>query len=869
MRNLTILAATAALAPIIGCASPDGAVRISAAPAGKANPPTAARPDGPQDATGPAGADAPARGPVEAIDLTEPGAVAWGSTPATTIDTRAFPAQITDVRREGPPQRVKNYLPPHEMPRPKIDEVPTDLPVGGLLAEPRTQPEDYFPGISQTGWVPPDCSFAVGPNHIVTTVNQTIAFYDRAGNVQFQQILGVDGNPGFFEDVGAGNFTFDPKCFYDHYDHRFVVVAPEVYGSTEAWITIAVSDDANPHGIWHKYRTNAVINVGGTTFWWDYPGFGYDRDGYYVTCNLFGLNQSAWGGVGYRIFNKTPMLTGQPAVYSTLRDGSSASVQVAQHFGPNLAPFFVSASGNSGLRVQAIRNPMTAPTLVTTAVGVPAFNGPGEAPAAGGNVVSLIDSRIMNVVWRDGRLLACHNISIAGRNFARWYHLNTNLWPSSGFVGYLQSGNIDAGGSTHTFFPAVYTNRLAQVGLVCGTSSSTTRIGISTTGRQMDDPSGTMGSLTQVRLSDADGGGRWGDYYDMALDPVDDTRFWGMGEYIGSGGGWATWISSFDVGTPAGLFAILDQVTTTSGSPRTIDVLANDYHTASSPISLASFDPTTRRGGTVTRSVGTGPGGRDELIYQPPVGLNGQDSFTYAADAPDSPIAEAGVIVAVYDEAQFRVPENPAYTLPGARAAYYALSAPSALPNFAALTPYLTQSVAQISYPSTNGAFAGSGRADNVGAVFSGFVTVPALDYYTFYLASDDGSRLLIGNTVVVNNDGLHGMEERSGVIGLRPGTHAIRIEFFERTGGAGLIASLEGGGLPRQVIPAALWSRPGCAADIDGNGAVDLTDLSTLLAHYGVTSGADRQDGDLDGDGDVELNDLALMLSQFGAACL
>jgi hypothetical protein len=99
-----------------------------------------------------------------------------------------------------------------------------------------------FSGIDRSGWVPPDPTLAVGPNHVVVTVNQSVAFYSRSGSLQFQQILGSQGSPGFFEPTGAGNFTFDPKCFYDHYAGRFVILALEVY-TNSAYITIAVSDD--------------------------------------------------------------------------------------------------------------------------------------------------------------------------------------------------------------------------------------------------------------------------------------------------------------------------------------------------------------------------------------------------------------------------------------------------------------------------------------------------------------------------------------------------------------------------------------------------------------------------------------------------
>lgn len=54
-----------------------------------------------------------------------------------------------------------------------------------------------------------------------------------------------------------------------------------------------------------------------------------------------------------------------------------------------------------------------------------------------------------------------------------------------------------------------------------------------------------------------------------------------------------------------------------SHSAVTFDVLANDSDSNGEALTILSFDSSSNKGGAITRSVGTGPGGRDQLIYTP------------------------------------------------------------------------------------------------------------------------------------------------------------------------------------------------------------------------------------------------------------
>jgi hypothetical protein len=146
-----------------------------------------------------------------------------------------------------------------------------------------------------------------------------------------------------------------------------------------------------------------------------------------------------------------------------------------------------------------------------------------------------------------------------------------------------------------------------------------------------------------------------------------------------------------------------------------------------------------------------------------------------------------------------------------------------------------------------------------VGAVFTGWIDVPASGGWTFSLSSDEGSRLVIGSTVVVAHDGLHAFSEKSGTIGLAAGRHAFRVEYFEATGSAGLVASWQGPTIAKAVIPASVFTSGGAAnaADFNSSGTVDAVDLTLLLVDWGVL-GSPR---DLTGDTRVTGADLSVLL--------
>ncbi|MEZ6058710.1 MAG: PA14 domain-containing protein, partial [Planctomycetaceae bacterium] len=82
-------------------------------------------------------------------------------------------------------------------------------------------------------------------------------------------------------------------------------------------------------------------------------------------------------------------------------------------------------------------------------------------------------------------------------------------------------------------------------------------------------------------------------------------------------------------------------------------------------------------------------------------------------------------------------------------------------------------------------------------------LVVPVKGKYTFFIASDDGSRLYIDGKEVIDHDGLHGMTEKSGEVTLTAGLHRIVVTYFDNGGGDGLSVAWQGPGMEKQKIDA------------------------------------------------------------------
>ena len=184
----------------------------------------------------------------------------------------------------------------------------------------------------------------------------------------------------------------------------------------------------------------------------------------------------------------------------------------------------------------------------------------------------------------------------------------------------------------------------------------------------------------------------------------------------------------------------------------------------------------------------------------------------------------------------------------GLASAYYVFpSALSDTPDLSGLEPVATGFVECVAFVATTGAWDGAPASltNRFAAAFEGALLVRRAGRYTLTLRSDDGSRLYIDGSPVVDNGGNHSMRSASATLPLSEGLHSVRIEYHENEGDAGLeFQWARDGGAPSIVGRYSLFHAVG-ETDSDGDGMPDWWEEKCGL------DSADSSDAALDPDGD------------------
>jgi hypothetical protein len=432
-----------------------------------------------------------------------------------------------------------------------------------------THPGAHFAGVGSNGFIPPDTNMAVGPNHIVQTVNSRYAIFSKAGAL----LAGPHSLSSLWAPLtGTGcatNNAGDVVAQYDVVADRFVITQ---LGGTSAPFSecIAISQTSDPTGSFWLYSFDY-----GTTLN-DYQKVGIwptaTNGAYLVSANLFDNGQT---GTGSQLcaYDRTKMIAGDPTASAVCYN-----ITVAGGFVPDAGflpsdldgstppvdgtpGYFVNLETNSSLRLYALSPNFANPSASSLTVETPDINIASFAEACGGGscipqvgtgekLDSLGDRLMYRLAFRNlgnhEALVVNHSIASNSVVGVRWYELRAPVSNNTAFT-LFQQGTY-APDSIYRWMGSAAMDNAGDMAIGYSASNSTLHPSIRYAGRVPTDAPGQLeaevimmtGAGSQTSID------RWGDYSAMRIDPSDDCTFWYTNEYLPSNGtNWQTYFSSF------------------------------------------------------------------------------------------------------------------------------------------------------------------------------------------------------------------------------------------------------------------------------------------------------------------------------------
>ncbi len=428
-------------------------------------------------------------------------------------------------------------------------------------ANPSPSPILNFNGLNDNNTsIPPDVNGAVGPNHVMTTLNTQVRIQDRSGNVISTVLL-----DNFWAPLGGLTSTYDPKILYDHMANRWIFVSSAEPQTNNSCTLLGVSKTDDPTQGWNLYK----VDVDPTnTKWVDYPSLGFNDRWIVVQMNLFSMPNSSATSHQIYVWDKEDVYNNGTGVFTKfeITNEGTAIACPSIHYDNSVSKMYTIrvASGNTGgkgvLGMRTITGTKTNPVLSTETViqattnwGTSGANNTNFAPQLG--VTSLVatnDHRMRHVVVRNGKIWAVHSVFLPAvgpsRSAVQYWEFDT-----TGSV--LQRSRIeDPTGKRFYSFPSVAVNNKNEVLLGYASFSKDQYPSGSYSFRKSTDPINTFRDEYVFKYGEntyfKDFGGtrnRWGDYTNTVIDPVNDSVFWTIQEYSGTAvNNWATWWAKVD-----------------------------------------------------------------------------------------------------------------------------------------------------------------------------------------------------------------------------------------------------------------------------------------------------------------------------------
>lgn len=411
-----------------------------------------------------------------------------------------------------------------------------------------------FAGIPETNSIPPDPYVAVGPNHILATVNTSFAIWEKNGSL----LKTITANSWYSSVVSNVN-AFDPKVIYDHFNKRWIMVWLDQSDNPQrSHLLISVSDDSIPTGTWYNWALRGDLNgTSPTGAWSDYQGVGYDENALYVTSNQFSFGGS-FQYTKVRIIPTAQMYANTAGAvtwwdiwdirYPHQTGSRVFSIRPARMYDRNTdyAMIHAPSGGANFVTVYKISNPVTNPSLTGVNVFVTPYSSAPNAGQLGGGSPLLEGggSSIRNEpVVRENQLWTVHGVrNPVATSYSSLHYLRIDL----GSMNAVEDYTFGASGYFH-FYPALAVDKYGNVGITYSRSGDNEYAGAYFTTRLSDDPPGFSGSKViqagkgnYVKTFGGDRN-RWGDYNGMWLDPVNEENLWLFTEYAAGTNTWGTY----------------------------------------------------------------------------------------------------------------------------------------------------------------------------------------------------------------------------------------------------------------------------------------------------------------------------------------
>ncbi|MGH9931821.1 MAG: hypothetical protein ACREA9_21695 [Pyrinomonadaceae bacterium] len=430
--------------------------------------------------------------------------------------------------------------------------IPQMAAAPGLVAA-APLPSSNFAGITATGWLPPDCTMATGPNHVMLSVNSSVAVYNKTGGAALLlRTLTV-----WFSNVIQGATIFDPKLLFDQHTGRWVLLAVAVSQSPKkSAYLLSISKTGDPLGPWMNYSLNAMVDGStATNNWADFPALGVDANNLYITSNQFRFG----GGFQYakiRVVPKARPYAGlSPTFFDFVNmknpDNTVAfTIQPCHTFGAPQVEYLVNSrfpSGNS-LTVWRLAPSGASFTLTRTSVPTAPYSLPPNAAQKGNNdPLNTGDVRVLHAVFRGDSLwcslTTAHNwVAAASDASIHWFQIRAAV------PALVQQGIYGAAKSSY-FYPACCPDNNGNMIMVFSRCAPTEFGSIFYTGRKATDPLGSLQPSALLKkgvanyvAKDSGGRNRWGDYNGVCSDLT--GRIWFYSEFAVAGNHWATWVGS-------------------------------------------------------------------------------------------------------------------------------------------------------------------------------------------------------------------------------------------------------------------------------------------------------------------------------------